>query len=65
MQSNNTLIQISPKHTLREEFVATLETSKLFIIPLSTIKTNPQTEFLPPSIHCIVDFLVAQLETEI
>jgi hypothetical protein len=37
MQANNIHIQINPKHTLWEGFMATLETSKLFIIPLFVV----------------------------
>ncbi len=41
MQSNNTLIQINPKHTLWEKKLAILETSKLFIIPLINHQNQP------------------------
>jgi hypothetical protein len=41
MQSNNTFIQINPKHTLWEEFLAVLKTFKLFIIPLINHQNQP------------------------
>ncbi len=45
MQADNTHIQINPKHTPWEGFLAAFETSKLFIIPLinhkkSTLRLN-------------------------
>ncbi len=41
MQSNNTLMQINPKHTLWEEFLATFKTSKRFIVPLINHQNQP------------------------
>jgi len=41
MQANNTHIQINPKHTLWEGFLAVFETSKLFIIPLINHQNQP------------------------